>query len=280
MWEVLDNRRNKASSEGGKTCFHDWIKRVCEGVILIRIGICDPNAEYIAFLTRLLGQIRAVKNADIITYVDPEWLISDVALHEQAFDILIINRSLGRHSGVSIAKEILRLNPFCQLILVTNDNRVDNNDYEAGHAFFLPKDLVPTRLVTVIEQAARIIEQRHEQYLQVTANRERLLLPCSEVFYLERILRKTAIVLAAETVETYQSPQELLETVDNNCFVQCHRSFYVNMNKIFRIGQSNLHLVNREEIPIGSTFAQTMTAAYDSYCRRLLSPERRELIYL
>lgn len=228
-------------------------------------------------LKRLLGQIRVVKNADIITYVDPEWLISDVALHEQAFDILIINRSLGQHSGVSIAKEILRLNPFCQLILVTNDNRVDNNDYEAGHAFFLPKELVPTRLVTVIEQAARILERRHEQYLQVTANRERLLLPCSEVYYLERILRKTSIVLTEEAVETYQSPLELLETSGCDYFVQCHRGFYVNMNKIFRISQSSLRLINRKEIPIGSTFSQAMTTAYANYCRRLLSPTRREL---
>ena len=242
----------------------------------IRIGICVANAARLSLLTRLIRQVRAVAGADLVPYTEPEWLISDVVRREQAFDVLLIQRELGRHSGASIAKEVLRLNPRSRIVLLSEENRVDADDYEIGEFSLLPMEHVALRMVTVLEQAARFHEKAGERYMLAVVRREKLLLPCSEILYLERIQRKTAVVLPGETVETYQTPQELLESGGTGSFVQCHRSIWVNMDRVFRFGQTRVILQGGTELPVGAMYAQSAEARWEERCRELLSPPRRD----
>lgn len=66
----------------------------------MRIAVCETQTEYIEYICRLLKQIREVSFATVATYTDPEWMISDVFLRTEAFDIAIISRELGTHNGV------------------------------------------------------------------------------------------------------------------------------------------------------------------------------------
>lgn len=62
--------------------------------------------------------------ATVATYTDPEWMISDVFLRTEAFDIAIISRELGTHNGVFIAREITKKNEACQIVLISERNRI------------------------------------------------------------------------------------------------------------------------------------------------------------
>lgn len=238
----------------------------------MRIGICEPNSEYMNYLSGLLSQIRSINGAAIIPYLNSKWFVSDLSLCMEAFDILLINREMDGYNGAYVAREAVRINPSCQVILISEVNRFLDEDYDIPQLLFLPKEHVPLRLVTVIDRAVKLLRQKNEHYFYVQSNRERILIPCSKVHYMEKMLRKTELITSDNRISTYQIPSELIENANTENFVQCHRSFFVNLEYIFSIGTSEITLQSGEHLPIGSTFSKSFIKHYESYCACLLNP--------
>lgn len=238
----------------------------------MRIGICEPNAEYMNYLMGLLSQIRSINGAAIIPYLNSKWFVSDLSLHVEAFDILLVKREMEGYNGAYVAREAVRINPSCQVILISDFNRILDEDYDVAQLFLLPKEHVPLRLVTVIDRAVKLIQQKNEHYFYVLANREKIRIPCSKVLYMEKMLRKTELVTSDNRISTYQTPSELIQNANAESFVQCHRSFFVNLDNIFSIATNEITLLSGEHLPVGSTFSKNLTEQYESYCSRLLNP--------
>lgn len=66
----------------------------------------------------------------------------------------------------------------------------------------LPK-FVPLYLVTAIQKSVVNLAAMEHSFV-VTANSEKIYVPCRDVLYLERIQRKTHIVTKDDTIETYR----------------------------------------------------------------------------
>ena len=238
----------------------------------MRIGICVSSSEYMNYLTGLLSQIRSINGAAIIPYLNSKWFVADLSLRVEAFDILLITREMDGYNGAYVAREAVRINPSCQVILICEFNRILDEDYDIAQMFLLPKEHVPLRLVTVIDRAVKLLHQKNEHYFYVQANREKMLIPCSKVLYMEKMLRETELITTDNRIGTYQIPSELIENANTENFVQCHRSFFVNLENIFSIGTSEITLLNGEHLPIGSTFSKRLIEQYESYCACLLNP--------
>lgn len=247
------------------------ISNELKGVNLLRIGICETDSEYLSYLSQLLSQIRSIHGAKIIPSPNPKWLISDLSFHSEAFDILLIHREMSEEDGTYVAREAVRMNPACQVVLISDNNCILDEDYDIMNLFLLPKELVPSRLVTVIDKAVGIIQKQNEHYFYVRSNREKLFLPCSAVFYMEKVLRKTELVTSNKRYTTYQTPVELSAIANTDAFVQCHRSYYVNLKHIHSISAYEITLWNEVHLPIGSTYSKTLLEQYEQYYTELLA---------
>lgn len=231
----------------------------------MRIAVCDTQAEYVEYICRLLKQIHEVSFASVTTYTDPEWMLSDVLLRTEAFDIVIISRELGTHNGVFIANEMTKKNRACQIVLISEINCILPEYYSMNHACILPKEYVPLHLVTAIQKSVVNLSAMEHSFFIVTSNSEKIFVPCRDVLYLERIQRKTHIVTVEDTIETYQLPQDVIDSVCGLDFVQCHRSIYVNLRKITRYKANEFALERNIRIPIGRQYALQMKEAIRHY---------------
>lgn len=236
----------------------------------MRIAICETQADYIEYICRLLRQIREVSFATVATYTDPEWMISDVFLRTEAFDIAIISRELGTHNGVFIAREMTKKNEACQIVLISERNRIFPEYYEMNHTCILPKEYVPRHLVTAIQKSVVNLAAMEHSFFVVTANSEKIYVPCREVLYLERVQRKTHIVTKDDTIETYQLPQEIVDSACGLDFVQCHRSIHVNLRKVTRYQANEFTLEQNIKLPIGRQYAAQMKEAIKRFESGLL----------
>ena len=241
----------------------------------MRIAVCETQIEYQEYLRRLLEQIYPVKNqAEVAYYSVPEWLVSDISLRTDIFDIAIISRELGLHNGVYIAKEVLKQNDFCQVIIICEKNRILPEYYEIEHTCILPKEYVPMHLVTAVHKALENLSALECSFFMVTSSSTKILIPCREVLYLERVQRKTHIVTSRETIETYQSPQEILATVKSADFVQCHRSIYINLKKVTRMLPGEFMLERKITVPIGRQYAAHAKEAFAQFVNALYLKSR------
>lgn len=237
----------------------------------MRIGICDRDQNYVQWITGLVRQIDCAKDSTIVPYSKPGWLIEDVYAGAEAFDILIISQMQERLSGVEIVLQVCEVNPQCRIILLTEENVVIPEAYQLSHGVLLPKEHVPLHLITVVNRLAASLQRQYERYISLVADRERRIIPCSQILYLEKVLRKTVVTTKSKSYETYQSPKELLERSGCTTFSQCHRSFYVNLINVKMICPTHIKLTESYVVPVGNTFAEAVRSAYDEYCANLIS---------
>lgn len=237
----------------------------------MRIGICDKDPKYVQWITGLVRQIDCAKDSAIVPYSKPGWLIEDVHSSAEAFDILIISQMQERLSGVEIVSQICEINPLCRIILLAEENVVIPEAYQISHGVLLPKEHVPLHLITVVNRLAASLQRQHERYICLVANRERRIIPCSQILYMEKVLRKTVVTTKSKSYETYQSPKELLEQSGCTTFSQCHRSYYVNLLNVKMICPTHIKLAESYVVPVGNTFAEAVRSAYDDYCANLIS---------
>jgi DNA-binding LytR/AlgR family response regulator len=233
----------------------------------MRIAICDSDIDCINYIIRMLKQIRELENTVVTSYVDSSWLISDVRKREEAFDILIINTRIKGIDGIQLAKNILEYNATCQIIFISDTSELIPECYQVDHVYLLSRGKLPYYLYTAIQKAIQIIGSLDEKYISVTMNKAKILIPCNDILYFERVQRQTIIVLGKQRYTTYQTPSELINQVGQERFIQCHRSFHMNIKKVLGYNKNEFILMNDILIPIGRQFNRKSKEVYSEYCK-------------
>lgn len=114
------------------------------------------------------------------------------------------------------------------------------------------------------------IQRQHERYISLVVVRKRRIVPCSQILYMEKVLRKTVVTTKTKSFETYHSPKELLERSGCTTFSQCHRSFCVDLLNVKMICPTHIKLAESYVVPGGNTFSEAVRSAYDDYCADLI----------
>ena len=233
----------------------------------LNISVCDYDRECLQYIGRLLHQISAIGTSTITYYTSGDWLKSDIIAHESTPDILIINKNLADADGIVLAKLVLSYAPWCRVIILCDENRICPICFSVEHSFILPKELIPMHLVTAVEKAVNDWKSQDTGQIVVTSNRTHMVLPIQKILFMERLQRKTIIVLDTEKIETYQAPNELLSDLPDPAIIQCHKSFFVNTKRVRCYSKNSFTMDDGSEVPIGRAFISNIANAYSVYLK-------------
>lgn len=95
--------------------------------------------------------------------------------------------------------------------------------------------------------------------------------PFRSIMYFSKDKHYTEVHTTKETLRYLKGFKELKEEIPEiykHCFVQCYRSFIVNLAYVNSVGKDMIKLYNDEEVPIGETYAKDVKAAFEEYISR------------
>ena len=90
-------------------------------------------------------------------------------------------------------------------------------------------------------------------------------MPVTDVLFLERILRKTRVVLTDGEELVTAAPAALLEAVPDGVFLRCHQSYIVNLAHVHTLEDSSFQMEDGTSIPISRAFYKEAKNAYYHY---------------
>lgn len=96
-------------------------------------------------------------------------------------------------------------------------------------------------------------------------------IPYRSIMYFSKEKHYTDVHTTKETVRYLTGFKELKDEIPEvykHCFVQCYRSFIVNLAYVNSVGKDMIKLFNEEEIPIGEKYAKEVKAAFNEYISR------------
>lgn len=239
----------------------------------MKIAVCDDQKECLIYVSDLLKTIKRIEN--IKEYSNIKQLQLDIEYNE-TFDIIIMDIDWKQEkNGIDYAHEIYCVSPQTQIIFLTG-----YNDQYSQSVFLKPTNLAgyvtkPINRVILeanIENAWRRKQEEDSKKLTIIHKNRALSLYNKDIVYIESVGHKAIIHTRNQDYICYEKLNDLKKRMDSY-FVECHKSFLVNMEEISRIEKDKMIFFDGREAPISKKKYDDVRKIYFKYIGCFLGEE-------
>lgn len=238
------------------------------------IAVCDDEPELLVRTGSLIESRLEDREHRLVSFTDPEALLRS---KKGPFDIAVLDIQMPGHSGIELARKLLRRSPNCQVIFLTAYMAYCQDVYDVEHIAFVLKEEMESRLPPALDRACRRLARKRVppsgRMLILGEAGRALQIPAADILYLERRVRVTWVYTLSGTYTTPVKLETLLERLDDPCFCQTHKSFAVHWNFAGRYEKAVIRMRNGVEIPVSRSYAAAVRQSFLAYAARQAAPE-------
>lgn len=238
---------------------------------MLKIGICDDSAVDLTLIKTHISNFFSLNNIQTTVHIYKngyELLNSHLGI--ESFDIIFLDINMPKLNGIDIGREIRKYNRHTKIIYITGYLEYLQTAVDAAHCFFYL--LKPINYHQLSEKLTTILEylKTGNKKIELISNKIKWYYSLDDIYYFERIDRKTNVITKTNTLEIYTPIIELAEKLKDCNFASPHRAFLVNMEHIQSITESKLKLTNDAEITLAQRKSADFKLAYNAYLQKCL----------
>lgn len=172
-------------------------------------------------------------------------------LRNQEVDIIFLDLNLPDLNGFDFLENVNRK----KVIITTIDKSQAVKAFEYHVLDFLPKPIIFERFLKAVELAKSNIEKElSEDHFYVNISKRLVKIKTNEINYIEAQGNYVVIHLEnKKEIIVHTTLKKINGLLPDSIFVQTHRSFIINFNKIVDIEDSSI-VISQKVIPLGKKF--------------------------
>ena len=228
---------------------------------MIPIAICDDELLHARQTQAAIRRCEA--QAVTRCFETPLALLAAVTQQGYAPRVAVLDIRMAGMDGIELAKRLNALVPGCAVIFLTAYLSYAPDVYETRHVYFVLKNELDRRIDSALRAA--LAETAAPASLQLATAHGYRNVPVTDVLFLERILRKTRVVLTDGEELVTAAPAALLEAVPDGVFLRCHQSYIVNLAHVRALEDTFFQMEDGTSIPISRAFYKEAKNAYYHY---------------
>ncbi len=177
------------------------------------------------------------------------------------YDLILLDIMMDGMDGITLAKRIRSEDKDAAIIFITSNPEYVFQGYDVHALHYLMKPLNPETLAPLIEADYSSRMKTNELMLDSDAGKIRVAF--KDILCAETVGRRVEVTLHP-TGRVYYSGTltGLLDELPKQAFVQCHKSFAVNISNIRELTRREAIAVNGLKIPVSRTFAGEIQRAF------------------
>lgn len=228
----------------------------------MHIAICDNEAKTAEALKHQIICLNPLFSVCTFTSIYSFFdAISNECDHKRCFDVVCMDIDWNENdNGIDFAERLLKTCPATQIIYVTGygekySQRIFLSD--SNLCGYLVKPVDKMLLSKLLDKAGRKINLHTQNGLFVNNKGVAELIPYDDISYLENVTRKTVAHTQKMDLEINRPLEQVRKELPDN-FLNCHKSYSVNMNYIRRIDNTGITLLTGVIISISrSRYAES-----------------------
>lgn len=206
---------------------------------MINVLICDDDPYTLRMLEHLVRQMPQITS--VVAVSSGEEAIQAVQTAEM--HIILMDIDLPQLDGMETAKIIRGMLPDTEIVFITAypDYALDSYNVLAADYITKPIDLERMkacilRLINELE-TSRIHENiTRNDLLFIKTKSDIYFVDEKDLYFIEKQGKKLIIHLKDEIIETYMGLRELENKLTNN-FFRTHKSYLINLRKVYKVSQ-------------------------------------------
>lgn len=234
---------------------------------MINIAICDDIIEELDIISSYVS--KNIKDLDIpfkiSSFSEGQDLLEHINSSKQNFDIIFLDIYMKFSNGIDIAKRIRDFDKECKIIFITSskEHAVDSYDVSALH--YILKPINEEKLSSAIKIAIESLNKENKQVVIINKKGNYRIL-YKDILYAESKARVVNIYLkSSEVISFYSKLEDFFQSLKDERFLRCHKSFIVNMDYILKIENNCAFMCNNVIIPITSSNMTVIKEKYFNY---------------
>lgn len=226
----------------------------------MKILICDDNKNILDELKRKV--IKTITNYFKENTIIVDTFSDALGLYDYIYDskiipdVIIMDICLGEgkeNNGIEVAKKIRKEYRNINIIFCTGDTGSIADVFEVEPLYVLFKPVDDKKLRDAIEKLYNSINSDRSRCVTIKAVKGIRRIMVGQIDYLESQGRYVKVHIDDEEVVTINKLENLKELLGND-FIQCHKSFVVNYNKIKSYEDTKLTLFDETKIQVSRCF--------------------------
>lgn len=212
--------------------------------------LCDDNANVLSKLEKMLDSIFINKNFDAqvaLSTTEPDELVNYVRNHSVNVIFLDIDLKC-KISGLDLANMIRKKDKNVYIIFTTGHLEYGLMAYKYKTFDYLPKPITIERLEETLIRLFEDVSGSETRFVRLDNNKT--IIKQDSIQYIQKDGMKVVFHTDTRDYETYSSFKKILPQLPNHQFIQCHKSYIVNMQKVTDIStiDSTIYLDNKENV--------------------------------
>lgn len=164
-------------------------------------------------------------------------------------DLLLLDINIKNESGLEFAKQVYRQ---YAVIFTTAYNEYAVKAYDIDAVDYLLKPISKSRFKMALDRAFNRILIKEKGEIFIKDGDTRYKINTSEILYLQAAGNYLKIYCIAKTIICRNTLKNFLDTPVLTGFVQTHKSYAVNTNKIIRVESGSIILQNEIIVPLSN----------------------------
>ena len=238
--------------------------------VLYRLVILDDEPCQAEDLrNRILSHPQA-DEFEVVTCTSAKGLEAEIK--QSRIDILFTDICLDEDGcdGVDLVENLHVRDAGTQVVFITGFNGMYARVRQASDSFFLMKPIRDDELFHVMDRALDVLAKRASEVLLIRSNEGELVVQPSDILYIESWKRVVEIhLLNGDAPRAYMRLADMLDMLPAS-FVQCHKSYIVNMAHIVSLHSDSMQLSSGFTIPVARSRRAKVQEAFDNFWHQQL----------
>ena len=234
----------------------------------MKILVCDDEQIIVDEIeTKIKSFIDSHKKVTIKTLTDERKIRNEVKINK--YDIAYLDIEIGDTNGITIANELMKRNPSCLFIFITNYHTYISDALSTVSVFqYLLKPLDPVLFETTFYQALKKYDSLQAIRAFNTSIGKKYI-NIHDIIYLETYYTRLTIKTNKESyISNVKNIKDFKNILSKFNFIITHQSYYVNLEYIKTINKDTLTLYNDKVLPISPRRRKEILDAYHRFLVR------------
>ena len=225
--------------------------------------ICDRDSEYSEKIKSELNRVFSEFSITCITntFALVTYIYDDV---KGDIDLIIIRVNDADDEAISVMKDLQDYFPHISVIFVSEKTDCAQQIFELRPSYFLLKPIRRDKLHKSIQRVLNEHADKKNRMLSLVYKGQMIKIAFDSINYLESNGRKIIIYAQDDYREVNMTMAEVMGQLPRN-FIQCHRSYIVNVDKIIRIIGEEIELQNGNIIPLSRSHIKEVKKLFENY---------------
>jgi DNA-binding LytR/AlgR family response regulator len=240
----------------------------------MKIAICEDTPADAQQLSDALARYLDVNKlaGEVSFFTCGEDFLS--AFEPGKFQIVFMDifMTKGGITGMDAAKTVNELDKDTALIFITTSDEYILAGYSVA-VYYIIKP-VEQKDVNKAMEKCRLQIERFAKTIEIMVNRMPLQIRLRDIYFVEIVGRNCIFTFTkGKKTASGMNMSELTDKLDGSTFIQCHRSYVVNILHVRKMTKAEFILENGEVVPIGRKYQGAAQKAYTECYEKLIMGE-------